>query len=112
MNDTNRWRPVHETIIDAIIRTSQEHELIKLTHLVKETWFPKNHDDIITAWNIAWLTFIKRDDDTGVVESLLEQKQVAVEREALKVVVSAVQTLSKQSIRGDNLPADDGPEDN
>lgn len=70
-------RPFHETVVEAIHRASSA-ELGCLALLINATRIPKNHDEIIAAWNrrresIGW----EGENVFDVVTNVLEQKQEA-----------------------------------
>lgn len=68
-------RPFHETIVDAIKGASSQ-ELALIATLLKKTVIPKNHSQIIKAWNEQAKAMCCSDGFEGVVESLQRQKNL------------------------------------
>ena len=76
-------KPFHETIVDAI-KGSFDADFNAIIALIKITVIPKNHDAIIQALTKR-MACLNITDDTGVIESLKEQKTIA-EKPELKVI--------------------------
>lgn len=74
-------RPFHETIVDVLESVRHHKELRPLGTLIKETEVPKNHDEIITAWNQA-RSGVGLDvrANHSVVVDLLKQKEEAAKK--------------------------------
>lgn len=70
-------RPFHETIVNDILKATNE-ELVFIASQLKKSIVPTNHDQIIEAWNMRRKAMCWGDDlDLGVSASLLQQKQTA-----------------------------------
>ena len=83
-------KPFHESIVRIINGVGVDeapfssYDMMRvLAILLKETKIPKGHDEIIAAWK-AKSRHLVRNDDMGVVESILAQKKTAEEAEAKK----------------------------
>jgi len=71
-NTKNKYRPFHETIVEAIERASSS-DLQCLATLIKATAIPVGHAKIINAWKkriveMAW------SNETSVVENLIARE--------------------------------------
>ncbi|GEM_PF-3361058 len=75
-------KPFHETIVKAIRDVRTVDELGCLGQLLNFTKVPKNHDEIIRVWKDSMRRLIPHLEDSGVIDSLLEQKEEA-ERETM-----------------------------
>ena len=80
MAKTTKLHPFHETVIDAIQNVSSLEELKHLAKLIKGTKIPKNHDNIIVAWNDIERKFLGSIGNLGVTASLIRQKQEAAKK--------------------------------
>ncbi len=74
--------PFHESIIK-IIKEASGETMLSLVDLIKITEIPRNHDEIITAWNTRWQELGLPNLDVGVETNLLKQKQEAEEKKRL-----------------------------
>lgn len=84
-------RPFHETIVDAINWAFTHSEMAGLADLIKATSIPKNHDEIIAAWEKRKSEMRSmQQEDFGVPADLFEQKQEAKEKEAKKQAAAVV----------------------
>lgn len=69
-----RFRPFHETIVDAIFQTEGNlGQMQLLADLIRETVIPKNHSSIIRAWDKV----SKGKNFLGIPEDLREQRRRA-----------------------------------
>jgi hypothetical protein len=76
-------KPFHESIIDAINNVDPDDatyhtRLHLLANVILSTKIPKDHDEIIAAWQAKAARF-RLNEDLGVVESLMVQKRAAEE---------------------------------
>lgn len=65
-------KPFHESIVDALYQSPQK-SLACLGNLIMATKIPKNHDQIIEAWN-ACTAIGEYEYPRGVAESIERQK--------------------------------------
>ncbi len=89
-DEAPKWRPFHETVIDAIGGISSIYDLhlpAVLGKLIKETKIPEGHEAIAAAWtqrfeelHRVWGQAWDEDDYLGVVANLLEQKEEAAKK--------------------------------
>ena len=86
-NKQTKFRPFHETIVEAI-REASDTELWRLATLINKTIIPNGHEEIIAEWK-------RRDclNFCGVEDSLLEQKKANAKKSEGK----------KKSIKLDDL---------
>lgn len=84
--EVKQRRPFHEMVVDAINSTMSGEQLITLKILIQETSIPKNHDQIMAAWERACRTLDRVSYIDRVKTSLLEQKQEAEKKEEEKKV--------------------------
>jgi len=59
-------KPFHETIVDAIYLAISSEEMTCLARLIKSTKIPKNHDEILKAWQFATKLMCCQTNDLGV----------------------------------------------
>ncbi len=78
-DEAPKRRPFHETVVEEIYRASSS-ELELLGRLIKATQIPRGHNEIIKAWRHQWQKLGWRDDNSGVVANLLEQKREAAKK--------------------------------
>jgi len=80
-----KWRPFHETILEAIRRMSGDTDCTEsadiLAGLIMSTKIPKGHDEIIATWkeHLHLIRYADKNDEDenymGVPASVLEQKE-------------------------------------
>lgn len=63
----------HVSIVEAIDRARDAHELSILASLINQTTVPRNHDAIVAAWN-AKLAELGHEVMFSIVESVMAQK--------------------------------------
>ena len=83
MVEAKKRLPLHEWIVKAINNSSFVgiHELVPI---LTEVAIPKNHDEILEAWN-SKRKRLHLENDFGVTSSLLEQKKEAEEKAMVEV---------------------------
>jgi hypothetical protein len=81
---SNELMPFHEAIEYVIYQANSKVEMFCLAKVIKATIIPKNHDEIIAAWNSTMKLMFGKTDDLGVPAHLLEQKQQAEKEAAAK----------------------------
>lgn len=83
-------RPFHETVVDAIRNASNSSHIVCLAPLIIATSIPKNHDNIIAAWQERRKELGFESDDVGVPFNLLKKKKEAEEeKEGIKAQAPA-----------------------
>ena len=87
--------PAHETVLGLIARSDAEG-LPNVGNFIKATYFPKGHDLIASKWTERWSFLTGAVDNTGVVDSLLGQKE---KTEEVKDEPPSIQPTAEVDVR-------------